>query len=368
MLVPFMDLQPQTREVEHRLKVVWDRILQESSFVLSNEVTRFEEEFASFCGTKFCAGVANGTDALEIALLACGVKAGDEVIVPANSFVATAIAVTRMGAVPVFVDCEYGTWLIDTEKIEDAISSKTRAIIPVHLYGQLADMPRIREIADKFGLLIIEDAAQSQGAIHRDKGVGAFGDAVATSFYPGKNLGAFGDAGAVMTNFPKIHQNVLGLRNYGSPVKYQHPKFGFNSRLDSLQAAVLRLKLEHLNAWNAERAAHAQFYLAQLANNERIVLPQVKNNNKHVWHLFVVHVEGRDEVAERLLKVGIQTGIHYPCAIPHLGAFKKYGYQYGDFPVAENSAATCLSLPLFPGLEFYRREAVISQLKRKLCS
>lgn len=364
--VKFLDLAWQTAQVKVDVAVGWETELMASSFILSSSVQDFEADFAQFLAVGFCAGVGNGTDALEIALRALGVGSGDEVIVPANSFVASAIAATRCGAIPVFVDCSAGTWLIDVSKIEAAITSKTRVIMPVHLYGQMADMAKVLDIAARFGLHVVEDVAQAQGASQNGQFAGSLGHASGTSFYPGKNLGAMGDAGAVLTPSQHVFEKVLALRNYGSPVKYQHPVFGFNSRLDSLQAVVLSAKLKHLARWNQMRRDQADFYTEQLAGLEEIKLPVVSKGNVPVWHLYVIQIENRDHVMQALLELGVQTGIHYPTPIHLMGMYEHLGYKRGAFPVAEESSARALSLPIYPGLTQGEQLRVVRSIKQVL--
>lgn len=364
--VPFLDLAWQAREIKAELDEAWSRVIQNTSFISGPEVAQFENEFALYSKTRNCIGVANGTDALEIALRALEIGPGDEVIVPANSFLASAIAVTRTGAIPVFVDCVEGTWLIDTDQVEAVITSKTKAIMPVHLYGQMADMQKLREISSKYSISLIEDMAQAQGASQNGELAGSLGDIAGTSFYPGKNLGAFGDAGAVLTQSDELANAVRALRNYGSQVKYEHPTFGFNSRLDTLQAVVLSAKLKKLEDWNSHRGSQAEFYLEMLANIPGIELPVVDTGNKHVWHLFVVKVENRESVIESLSKVGVHTGIHYPNPIHLLGAYENLKYSKGQFPISENLADMCLSLPIYPGLSEEKQSYVTDQLLKVL--
>lgn len=365
-IVKFLDLGWQTKKVLPEVKRVWRNQLTNSSFILSPAVSEFERAFSEFSKVAYCSGVANGTDALEIGLRSLGVGHGDEVIVPANSFVASAIAVTRAGATPVFVDCEPGTWLIDVSGIESAISPRTKAVMPVHLYGQMASMGVLRTLAEKHGLFIVEDVAQAQGASQDGKTAGSIGDVAGTSFYPGKNLGAMGDGGAVLTMSRDIAERANALRNYGSAVKYQHPIFGFNSRLDSLQAAVLQAKLRHLADWNAMRRSQAEFYVDALRGEERIILPVVGEGNTHVWHLFVVHVENRDEVMQKMEELGVQTGIHYPTPIHLLGMYEHLGHSAGAFPIAEQSAKTAISLPIYPGLTQGSQFRVVRALRKSL--
>lgn len=365
-VVPFLDLAWQAREIKTEVDEAWSRVLESTSFISGPEVAKFENEFALYSKTNYCIGVANGTDALEIALRALEIGPGDEVVVPANSFLASAIAVTRIGAIPVFVDCVEGTWLIDVDQVEAVITPKTKAIMPVHLYGQMADMNKLREISSKYSIALVEDMAQAQGASQQGEFAGSLGDIAGTSFYPGKNLGAFGDAGAVLTQSNQLANASRALRNYGSQVKYEHPTFGFNSRLDTLQAAVLSAKLKRLEDWNSRRRSQAQTYLEMLANIPGLELPTIATGNVHVWHLFVVKVENRQSVIESLSKLGIQTGIHYPNPIHLLGAYENLKYSKGQFPISENLAEKCLSLPIYPGLSDDKLSYVAEQLLKVL--
>jgi dTDP-4-amino-4,6-dideoxygalactose transaminase len=341
-------------------------VLERTSFVLGSEVAEFEAAFARFVGVRHCVGVANGTDALELALRALDVGAGDEVVVPTNSFVASALAVARAGAVPVLVDCEAATGLLDVADVERKLGPRTRAIMPVHLYGQVAPMERLAPLAEARGIAIVEDAAQAQGARRQGRTAGCFGAVAATSFYPGKNLGAYGDAGAVLTGRDEIASRLRALRNYGSEVKYVHPETGFNSRLDTLQAVVLNAKLKRLAGWNAARRRAAQRYDELLAGLPGLVLPTTLPGNEHIWHLYVVRVPRRDEVFARLQAAGIGAGIHYPTPIHLLGAFRKLGGRRGDHPVAERLAGEVLSLPIFPEITPEQQERTAAALAQAL--
>jgi len=342
------------------------RVIERTAFVLGAEVAEFEAAFARFSGVAHCVGVANGTDALELALRAAGVGPGDEVILPANTFVATALAVTRAGATPALVDCDPVHLLIDPAAVEARLGPRTRALLPVHLYGQMAPLEQLQAIARRAGLVLVEDAAQAQGATRHGIGAGALGLAAGTSFYPGKNLGAYGDAGAVLTASAEVAGTVRALRNYGSEIKYSHAERGFNSRLDTLQAVVLLAKLPHLAAWNAARRKGAQRYDELLADLPRVTPPATLPGNEHVWHLYVVRVPERDRVLERLAVAGISAGIHYPTPIHLLGAFAQLGHRRGDFPVAERAADEVLSLPLFPGVTAAQQKRVVDELRRAL--
>mgnify|MGYP006271430031 FL=1 len=348
--IPLVDLGYQAQEIDAEVRAAWDAILAKTAFIGGGHVGTFESEYAEYSAVKHVIGVANGTDALEIGVRALGIGHGDEVIVPTNSFIASALAVARAGATPVLVDCDPVHYLIDPSKIEAAITPRTRAIMPVHLYGQLAPMEEVCAIATRNKLFVIEDAAQSQGASRNGRASGAFGHVTGTSFYPGKNLGAFGDAGAVLTDDDDIAKKVRALRNYGSEVKYHHPETGFNSRLDTLQAAVLSAKLKRLDSWNEMRRRAAMLYSDLLSGRPGISTPGTLEGNSHVWHLYVVEVAERDRVLAELNSLGIGAGIHYPTPIHMHGAFAHLGYPSGSFPVADGTAPRILSLAMYPGI------------------
>jgi dTDP-4-amino-4,6-dideoxygalactose transaminase len=331
-------------------------------------VAEFESEFARFCGAAHCVGVANGTDAIELALRALGVGEGEgaEVILPANTFIASALAVVRAGARPVLVDADPVHHLIDVEQAEQAIGVHTKAILPVHLYGQLAEVERLGAIAADAGIALVEDAAQCHGATRDGRSAGSFGAVAGTSFYPAKNLGAYGDAGAVLTNDAAIATRLRRLRNQGSEEKYQHPQVGFNSRLDTLQAVVLLAKLRRLTRWNQLRREAAERYDVLLADVPRVSLPRTLAGNEHVWHLYVVRVRERDRVSKALHAAGVGAGIHYPIPIHLQGAFSYLGHEPGDFPVSERAAEEVLSLPLFPGIREDQQSKVVEELRKAL--
>jgi dTDP-4-amino-4,6-dideoxygalactose transaminase len=364
--IPLVDLKAQLRAIRGEVEAAFARVLENTNFILGKEVAEFEEAFARVVNTRFCVGVANGTDALELMLRAAGVERGDEVILPANTFIATALAVVRAGAIPVLVDSDPDYHLIDVAQVEARVTERTRAIIPVHLFGQLAPMEELREIGQRRRVALLEDAAQAQGAACEGKQPGHWGLAAATSFYPGKNLGAFGDAGAVLTNSEVLARAVRALRNYGSEVKYQHPELGFNSRLDTLQAAVLNAKLPHLAQWNRKRREAAARYIELLAGHPHVVLPKTRSGNEHIWHIFAVRVPRRDAVLGALNAAGIGAGVHYPVPIHLQGAFKQLGYRRGDFPVAERAADEMISLPLFPEITEQQQQQVVTQLLQVL--
>jgi dTDP-4-amino-4,6-dideoxygalactose transaminase len=366
MLIPLVDLKAQHRQIADEVQAGFARLFENTAFILGAEVAAFEQAFARFSGVKHCVGVASGTDALEMMLRAVGIGSGDEVIVPANSFIATALAVVRAGATPVFVDSDPRTHLIDVQGAARRISRRTRVILPVHLYGQMAAMEELRAIADQAGVVLLEDAAQCQGATRHGSGPASVGLAAGTSFYPGKNLGAYGDGGAVLTNSDDIATAVRALRTYGSEVKYHHPRVGFNSRLDAMQAVVLNAKLKRLAAWNETRRQAARRYDELLAGLDAVTLPVTLSGNQHVWHLYVVRLRRRDDVLSKLNAAGIGAGLHYPVPIHLQGAFTYLGHNRGDFPVAEAAAEEVLSLPLFPEITIEQQRYVASELEKAL--
>ena len=360
--IPLVDLPLQHAVIADEILPELTALMARGGFVGGPEVSAFEADYARFVGVRHCIGVGNGTDALEFALRAAGVGPGDEVVLPANTFVASAGAVVRSGATPVFVDCDPEFLLIDPDRIASAIGPRCRAVMPVHLYGQAAPVEAIREITDPAGVSVIEDAAQSQGARRHGRAAGRLGLAAGTSFYPGKNLGAYGDAGAVLTDDDEIARRVRRLANHGSEKKYEHPEIGFNSRLDALQAVVLRAKLRRLEAWNGARVEAAARYDGLLAGLDRVERPRVALGNDPVWHLYVIRVPHRDAVLQGLTEAGIGAGIHYPLPVPLLPAYAGLGHQQGDFPAAEAAAARIISLPLYPGISRQQQERVVSVL------
>lgn len=349
MKVPFLDLRAAYLELKPEIDAAVAQVLDSGYYILGPEVEAFEEEWAQYCEAKYAIGVANGLDALHLALLAMGVGPGDEVIVPSNTFIATWFAVSQCGATPVPVEPIAATYNIDPARIEEAITPRTKVILPVHLYGQPADLDPILAIGRKHGLRVLEDAAQAHGARYKGRRIGAHGDAVAWSFYPGKNLGALGDGGAVTTNNPEVADRIQVLRNYGSRLKYLNEVQGFNSRLDPIQAAVLRVKLRVLDEWNERRRGIAQRYLEGLKGSS-LVLPQVPTWAEPVWHLFVVQDPQRELLINKLKAKGVGTLIHYPTP-PHLQqAYKQNNYDKKMLPIAEKLANEVLSLPVWPQL------------------
>lgn len=359
--VKFVDLESMHAEIADEVDRGFAEVLASGAFIGGSDVVAFEREFAAYCGRRHCVGAANGTDALELSLRALGVGAGDEVIVPANTFIASVEAVVRAGAAPVLVDVDARTLLIDPSAVTAAVGPRTAAIMPVHLYGQLAPMGAVHAIAGKHQLVVVEDAAQAQGATQDGQGVGTGSAAAATSFYPGKNLGAYGDAGGVVCDDAALAERVRRIGNHGGTAKYQHDEVGFNSRMDTLQAVVLRAKLRRLDDWNERRRLAAERYHKML-DGSPVTVPSVAPGNSHVWHLYVVRVPERDRMLESLTARGIGAGIHYPLPVHLTRAFAHLGYGPGAFPVSEAAAAGMLSLPMHPGLSHDQQEAVVTSL------
>lgn len=363
MKVPFLDLKAGYIELQPEIDAAIKRVLESGWYILGGEVEAFEREYASYCEAKYCVGLANGLDALHLALLALGVGEGDEVIVPSNTYIATWLAVSQCGATPVPVEPDAATYNIDPLCIEAAITARTKVILPVHLYGQPADMDAIIAIAKKHGLKVLEDGAQAHGARYKGKRIGAHGDVVAWSFYPGKNLGAYGDGGAITTDDAQIAERIAVLRNYGSRVKYVNEVRGFNSRLDPIQAAVLRVKLKVLDDWNLRRTQITNLYQQELSDLD-LILPYVPNWAEPAWHLYVIQHPQRDVFQKVLNEAGIGTLIHYPIP-PHLQlAYAQTGYFKGQFPIAEKIANQCVSLPIGPHLDEASTSAVIAACKK----
>lgn len=362
--VPFVDLVKQTREIEAEIQEAVGGVLARCDFILGSEVDRFEEAFARFAGTEHGIGVASGLDALRLSLIATGIGPGDDVIVPANTFIATALAVSEAGARPVLVDCDAATYNIDVSRIEAAITPKTKAILPVHLTGQAADMDPILDVAARHDLIVIEDACQAHGASYKSKPCGSIGQTGCFSFYPGKNLGAFGDGGIVTTNDAELAKRLRRLRNYGQEEKYRHIETGVNSRLDTIQAAILNVKLRYLPDWNRARATHADRYRELLSGVSDLQIQQQSAYSTHVYHLFIVETDSREQLRAHLADCGIQAGVHYPIPVHLQEAYRELGYSRGDFPVAERLADTMLSLPMFPELEPEQIDAVAEAIRR----
>jgi len=363
--IPFVDLKTQYAEIREDVDKAVRGIMEKANFILGEEVELFEKEFASYCGAKYGIGTASGLDALRMALLAYDIGRNDEVITTANTFIATALAISSVGATPVLVDINSRTYNIDTNKIEDAITKRTKAIIPVHLYGQPADIDIISQIAKKHNLKVIEDTCQAHGAEYKGRKCGSLGDIACFSFYPGKNLGAYGDGGMVITDEKKIAEKMALLRNYGSIKKHSHEVKGFNSRLDTIQAAILRVKLLHLDRWNEKRRKNAKLYNDLLSSNKDIILPEETYYSKHVYHLYVIRIPERDEILGHLKSKKISAGIHYPIPIHMQKAYTDLGYHQGEFPVTEQFASEILSLPMFPELSIEQIKTVTNTILEK---
>lgn len=362
MKIPFLELKAAYMELKEELDAAYHRVVESGRYILGSEVEAFENEYASYCEANYCVGVASGLDALHLALRALGVGPGDEVIVPSNTYIATWLAVGQCGATPVPVEPTEPAYCIDASRIETVITPRTKVILPVHLYGQPADLDPILEIAQKYGLRVLEDAAQAHGARYRGRRIGSHGDAVAWSFYPGKNLGAMGDGGAVTTDDADIADRVRVMRNYGSRVKYINEIQGFNSRLDPIQAAVLRVKLTFLDEWNGRRRKIAQTYSNAL-DKTGLLLPEVPAWADPVWHLYVVRHSMRDVLQQRLTQVGIETLIHYPIPPHQQRAYAGNGLGVNTFPVAEQMACEVLSLPIGPHLTDRDIEYIVANIK-----
>ncbi|NBD32741.1 MAG: aminotransferase class I/II-fold pyridoxal phosphate-dependent enzyme [Cyanobacteria bacterium] len=364
--VPFVDLSLQWNQLKEELTQAFHLIGESSSFVLGKELDYFEQEFADFCGSSYGIGVASGTDGLHLAFRALDIGYGDEVIIPANTFAATALGVISSGAKPVLVDVNPNTLLLDPTQLADAVTTRTKAVCPVHLYGRCCDMDQIKEFADAYNLAIVEDASQAHGATWKGEKVGSIGDVGVFSLYPAKNLGALGDGGIIVTNNSLLNERLKRLRNYGSQEKYFHPEYGINSRLDSLQAAFLRIKLKRLPEWNKMRWEAAQMYNSLLKSIESLFIPELLPPSEHVFHLYVVCCEQRDLVREILAKRGIQTGIHYPRPFYLEPGFNHLGYKVGSFPNTEKLSQQILSLPIYPGITTDLIEVVCKNLQEAI--
>ena len=349
MIIPFVTFKPLEAELDKELRDAFKRVYTRSWYIEGVEDEEFEKQFAKYCDSKYCVGVGNGLDSLYLALKSLDIKERDEVIVPSNTYIATALAVTYCGATPVFVEPDIRTFNIEPTKIETAITSKTKAIMPVHLYGQSCDMDSIMEIAKKHNLYVVEDCAQAHGATYKGKKIGSFGDAAGFSFYPGKNLGALGDAGATVTNNEELAKKVRALGNYGSDYKYHHIYQGNNSRLDELQAAFLSAKLPYLDKVNKNRRETAKKYLTGI-NNSEVILPYVPEYTNPVWHIFGIRCRKRDELERWLNDAGISTNKHYPIPMHLQECYKDLGFKKGDYPIAEEISETELSIPMYYGM------------------
>lgn len=361
MNIPFVTFKPLEKELDVPLRQAFERVYTRSWYIEGEEDATFEAAFSKYCNTNYCVGVGNGLDALVLALKALEIGHGDEVIVPSNTYIATALAVTYAGAKPIFVEPDIRTFNVNPFEIEEKINANTKAIIPVHLYGQPCDMDKIMEIAEKYDLCIIEDCAQAHGATYKGKVIGSFGDAGCFSFYPGKNLGALGDAGAVVTNDKKLADKIRALGNYGSDYKYHHIYQGNNSRLDEMQAAFLMAKLPHLDKVNENRREIASKYLKEIKNSF-VKLPYVPEYANPVWHIFGIRCDRRDELEKYLNEAGIGTNKHYPIPIHLQECYTDLGYKTGDFPIAEEISATELSLPMYYGMTDEEIQYVIDKV------
>ena len=367
MNIPLLDLVGQYKNIEDEIKEAIDEVLASGRYIMGDVVKNFEDEMADYCDVKHAIGVASGTDALLLSLKALDINEGDEVILPTFTFFATAGVVSRLGAKPVFVDIDPDTYNIDTKEIKKNITDKTKAIIPVHLYGQPADMNKIMEIADEYDLKIVEDACQAIGAKYKGRKIGDFGDTTALSFFPSKNLGAYGDAGMILTNDDNLAERLKSLRVHGASPKYYHSEVGYNSRLDAIQAAILRVKLKYLDQWTKNRQRVANKYSELFKKNNldsKIVLPFKKEDVNHVYHQYVVRVNNRDKIKEELKKEGISTAIYYPIPLHLQECYEDIGYKKGDFPNAEKACGEVLALPIDPKLSYFEIKKIINGIKK----
>lgn len=364
MRIPFLSFDYCNNQIKDSILSAFSEVFDSKWYILGNKVIQFEESYSAFNKVKYCVGVSNGLDALFLSLKALEIESGDEVIVPSNTYIATLLAVSYTGATPVLVEPRQSTFNINPELIEKAITKRTKAIMPVHLYGQCCEMDSILEIAKQYNLFVVEDNAQAQGASYNGRLTGSFGHVNGTSFYPGKNLGALGDAGAVTTNSQELAEKIRVMRNYGSAKKYYNDRIGYNMRLDELQAAFLAVKLKYLNEWTAERQKIAGWYNQRLKDIDALILPEVAAGATHVYHLYVIRTEQRNELQQYLNDQGIGTLIHYPVP-PHLQkAYSHLGFQKGDYPIAEKMADTCLSLPLWPGMTVDDVSFVVNEIEK----
>ena len=363
MKVPFVDLNAQYLAIKDELNEAISEIIESKAFILGPAVRKFERNFAEFCGARYAVGVSNGTDAIRIALRVVGVSPGDEVITVPNSFIATIEPITNLGAKVVFVDVSPDTYTMDVAQLEEKITGRTKAILPVHLYGQPADMDPIMEIAERYGIAVIEDAAQAHGAEYNGRRAGTLGDMACFSFYPGKNLGAYGDAGAIVTNNEEYAGIATMMRNHGRKAKYEHEMEGYNHRMDGIQGAILNVKLKYLDDWNRARQAHARLYDELLGRVGGVKTLRVMERATCVYHLYVIEVDDRDKLRERLGEKGIATGIHYPIPLHLQPAYRHLGMAEGSFPVTEKAASRLLSLPMYPELTDKMIEYVCENIK-----
>jgi len=366
MNVPFIDFSEQYQTIKDEIHEGLNSVFEKGNFILGQEEKDFESEFAKYCRVKYAIGVNSGTDALYLALAALDISVGDEVILPAFTFIATALCVSYTGAKPVFVDVEETTNNIDPQKLSDAITEKTKAVIPVHLYGQPTNMDEINKIVKEKGIAVVEDAAQSHGASYKGKIVGSLGDVACFSFYPTKSLGGFGDGGMIITDKKEVHEMAFMLRDYGRQGRYEHKIKGYNSRLDTVQAVVLSAKLKHLDEWNKMRHDHATYYCELLKGVGELIVPKILEDRTHVFQTFAVRLQNRDDVLEKMKEKGIGVLIHYPIPLHLQEAYKDLSYKKGDFPVSEQVADEILSLPMYPHMKKEQIEYVSESLKEIL--
>lgn len=363
MKIPFVDLKSQYESIKEEIQETINKVISSSAFIGGSFLEQFETNYAKFCEVENCIGVGNGTDAIFIALKSLGLGQGDEVITAANSFIATSEAISSTGAKVVFCDVDENTFNIDTDLIEDKITGRTKAIVPVHLYGQPADMDKIMEIAKKYGLPVVEDCAQAHGARYKGKRVGTFGDVGCFSFYPGKNLGAYGDGGAIVTNNKVLADKMRMYANHGRSEKYNHEFEGVNSRLDGIQAAILDTKLNHLEDWLKRRNNNARLYNSKLEGIKEAIPPVISDEWDHIFHLYVIRVENREKLMDYLKGKGISVGIHYPIALPNLTAYKYLGHKPDDFPISSKLQGEILSLPMYPELSEPQIDYIVDSIK-----
>ena len=363
MNIKFVDLARQNKQLKPKLLPIIEKVIDDADFILGKSLEKFEQNFAQYCGKKFAVGVNSGTDALKLALIAYGIGQDDEVITAPNSYFSATMVISQIGAIPVFVDIDPETFLLDFRKLKNALTKNTKAIIPTHLYGQVVDMDPIIAFAKKNNLIVIEDACQAHGAEYKGKKV-PIAETGVFSFYPGKNLGCFGDGGALVTDNPTIYEKILYLRNDGAKNKYIHEMFGFKSRLDNLQAAILGLKLSYLDKWNKKRIENAKKYSQLLGEIKNIKRPKMYNDRSYVYHLYVIECQKRDALQDYLKKHGIETGIHYPIPTHLQKPYREMGYKKGDFPITEKKATSILSLPMFPELKEEEIIYVVEKIKR----
>lgn len=364
MAIPFLSFEPANRQIKSEIAKAFETVFDDAWYIMGKQLVAFEQEYAAFNQVQHTVGISNGLDALHIALKSVGIGAGDEVIIPSHTYIATALAVSYTEATPVFVEPNPGSYNIDVTKIEAAVTAKTKAIMPVHLYGQACEMDVLQQLAIRNNLFIIEDNAQAHGASWKGKLTGSWGHLNATSFYPGKNLGALGDAGAVTTNNASLAAKAAMLRNYGSVKKYEHEVIGYNQRMDELQAAFLRVKLKYLPEWTKQRQEIAALYNILLQGTGDVVTPAVAEGATHVYHLYVIQTAQRDALQQYLTEQGIGTLIHYPVPVHLQAAYQHLGYKEGDFPIAESLANRCLSLPIWPGMQYQQIETVAKAVQQ----